>query len=128
MSKSAAAAYFNVFTVREFDGSTGQKAKSWTKVGVAFPTPRRVRVSTWSWRRCRWTAAWSRWFPTKKTSARRRVDSLLPTDQSRSHKKRPAEAGLFIDQVDDRVFTSPPEQTKSQPCASWQHGASWHES
>ena len=37
MSKSAAAAYFNVFTVREFEGSTGQKAKSWTKVGVAFP-------------------------------------------------------------------------------------------
>ena len=37
MTKSAAAAYFNVFTVREFEGSTGQKAKSWTKVGVAFP-------------------------------------------------------------------------------------------
>jgi len=37
MNKSAAAAYFNVFTVREFEGSTGQKAKSWTKVGVAFP-------------------------------------------------------------------------------------------
>jgi hypothetical protein len=37
MSKSAAAAYLNVFTVREFEGLTGQKAKSWTKVGVAFP-------------------------------------------------------------------------------------------
>ena len=37
MSKSVAAAYFNVFAVREFDGPTGQKAKSWTKVGVAFP-------------------------------------------------------------------------------------------
>jgi hypothetical protein len=37
MNKSAAAPYFNVFTVREFDNSTGQKAKSWTKVGVAFP-------------------------------------------------------------------------------------------
>jgi hypothetical protein len=37
MSKSAVAAYFNVFTVREFGGATGQKAKSWTKVGVAFP-------------------------------------------------------------------------------------------
>ena len=37
MSKSAPAAYLNVFTVREFEGSTGQKAKSWTKVGVAFP-------------------------------------------------------------------------------------------
>ncbi len=38
MSKSATAAtYLNVFTVREFEGSTGQKAKSWTKVGVAFP-------------------------------------------------------------------------------------------
>jgi hypothetical protein len=37
MSKTAAAAYFNVFTVREFEGSAGQKAKSWTKVGVAFP-------------------------------------------------------------------------------------------
>jgi hypothetical protein len=37
MSKSAAVAYFNVFTVREFEGSTGQRAKSWTKVGVAFP-------------------------------------------------------------------------------------------
>ena len=36
MSNSAAAAYLNVFTVREFEGSTGQKAKSWTKVGVAF--------------------------------------------------------------------------------------------
>jgi hypothetical protein len=29
--------YFNVFSVREFEGQTGQKAKSWTKVGVAFP-------------------------------------------------------------------------------------------
>ena len=37
MSKPAAAAYFNVFTVREFDGPTGEKAKNWTKVGVAFP-------------------------------------------------------------------------------------------
>ena len=37
MSKSAAATYFNVFTVREFDGSSGQRTKSWTKVGVAFP-------------------------------------------------------------------------------------------
>ncbi|HTC51966.1 MAG TPA: hypothetical protein VK700_08535 [Steroidobacteraceae bacterium] len=37
MSKSAPAAYLNVFTVREFEGSTGQKAKNWTKVGVAFP-------------------------------------------------------------------------------------------
>ena len=37
MNKSAAAGYFNVFTVREFEGSTGQAAKSWTKVGVAFP-------------------------------------------------------------------------------------------
>ncbi len=37
MSKSAAAAYFNVFSVREFEGATGQKAKNWTKVGVAFP-------------------------------------------------------------------------------------------
>ena len=37
MSNSAAAPYFNVFTVREFEGSTGQMAKSWTKVGVAFP-------------------------------------------------------------------------------------------
>ena len=37
MSKSAAASYFNVCAVREFDGSTGQKSKSWTKVGVAFP-------------------------------------------------------------------------------------------
>lgn len=37
MSKSAAAAYLNIFTVRAFDGPAGQKAKSWTKVGVAFP-------------------------------------------------------------------------------------------
>jgi hypothetical protein len=37
MSKSAAATYLNVFAVREFEGSTGPKAKSWTKVGVAFP-------------------------------------------------------------------------------------------
>jgi hypothetical protein len=37
MNNSAAAAYFNVFTVREFEASTGQKSKSWTKVGVAFP-------------------------------------------------------------------------------------------
>jgi len=37
MSKSAAATYFNVFTVREFEGASGQKSKSWTKVGVAFP-------------------------------------------------------------------------------------------
>lgn len=37
MSKTAAAAYLNVFTVREFEGPTGQKAKNWTKVGVAFP-------------------------------------------------------------------------------------------
>ncbi|HEY6457059.1 MAG TPA: hypothetical protein VIY90_17425 [Steroidobacteraceae bacterium] len=37
MNKSGTAEYFNVFTVREFEGSTGQKAKSWTKVGVAFP-------------------------------------------------------------------------------------------
>jgi hypothetical protein len=37
MSRPAAAAYFNVFSVREFEGTAGQKAKSWTKVGVAFP-------------------------------------------------------------------------------------------
>ncbi len=33
--------YFNVFTVEEFDAPTsddaGRRAKSWTKVGVAFP-------------------------------------------------------------------------------------------
>ena len=37
MSKAAGAPYLNVFTVREFETSSGQKAKSWTKVGVAFP-------------------------------------------------------------------------------------------
>lgn len=37
MSKTTTPAYFNVFTVREFEAGNGQKAKSWTKVGVAFP-------------------------------------------------------------------------------------------
>jgi hypothetical protein len=36
MSKPVAA-YLNVFSVREFEGASGQKANSWTKVGVAFP-------------------------------------------------------------------------------------------
>ena len=37
MNKTATAPYLNVFTVREYESSSGQKAKSWTKVGVAFP-------------------------------------------------------------------------------------------
>ena len=38
---TATPTHFNVFTVEEFDAPTAQdqdrKAKSWTKVGVAFP-------------------------------------------------------------------------------------------
>ena len=37
MNRNNAIAYFNVFSVREFEAATGQKAKSWTKVGAAFP-------------------------------------------------------------------------------------------
>ena len=37
MSRQSAAPYLNVYCVREFEGSTGEKANSWTKVGVAFP-------------------------------------------------------------------------------------------
>ncbi len=37
MSRIGTPPYFNVFTVREFEAANGQKAKSWTKVGVAFP-------------------------------------------------------------------------------------------
>ncbi len=37
MSKTGAAPYLNVFTVREYETGSGQKAKNWTKVGVAFP-------------------------------------------------------------------------------------------
>ena len=37
MSKNGAPPYLNVFTVREYESGSGQKAKSWTKVGVAFP-------------------------------------------------------------------------------------------
>ncbi|HTT01767.1 MAG TPA: hypothetical protein VMG11_06705 [Steroidobacteraceae bacterium] len=37
MSRQSAAAYLNVYSVREFESATGQKANSWTKVGVAFP-------------------------------------------------------------------------------------------
>jgi hypothetical protein len=40
-TSNTAAAYFNVFTVEEFDAPSkedkGRKAKSWTKIGVAFP-------------------------------------------------------------------------------------------
>ena len=37
MVRQATASHLNVYSVREFESSTGQKAKSWTKVGVAFP-------------------------------------------------------------------------------------------
>lgn len=41
MNTSQPASHFNVFTVEEFDAPTredaNRKAKSWTKVGVAFP-------------------------------------------------------------------------------------------
>ena len=41
MNTSQPATHFNVFTVEEFDAPTkdnqGHKARSWTKVGVAFP-------------------------------------------------------------------------------------------
>jgi hypothetical protein len=37
MNRHNATAYLNVFSVREFEGATGQKSKSWTKVGAAFP-------------------------------------------------------------------------------------------
>jgi hypothetical protein len=37
MNRHSPTAYFNVFSVREFEAATGQKAKSWTKVGAAFP-------------------------------------------------------------------------------------------
>lgn len=37
MSKTGAAPYLNVFTVREYESGNGQKGKNWTKVGVAFP-------------------------------------------------------------------------------------------
>jgi hypothetical protein len=41
MNQSQSASHFNVFTVEEFDAPSkedkGRKAKSWTKVGVAFP-------------------------------------------------------------------------------------------
>ena len=37
MNRQHATAYLNVFSVREFEGAGGQKGKSWTKVGAAFP-------------------------------------------------------------------------------------------
>ena len=41
MNQSQTASHFNVFTVEEFDAPSkedkGRKAKSWTKIGVAFP-------------------------------------------------------------------------------------------
>ncbi len=37
MTRQSPGAYLNVFSVREFEGGTGQKGKSWTKVGAAFP-------------------------------------------------------------------------------------------
>jgi hypothetical protein len=37
MIKSSSAAYLNVYTVREFENAAGEKGKSWTRVGVAFP-------------------------------------------------------------------------------------------
>jgi len=37
MNRPQPSAYFNVFSVREFEGAAGQKGKSWTKVGAAFP-------------------------------------------------------------------------------------------
>ncbi len=37
MSRQSAAAYLNVYSVREFEASTGQKGSSWIKVGVAVP-------------------------------------------------------------------------------------------
>jgi hypothetical protein len=41
MNQSHTASHFNVFTVEEFDAPTqtdkARKAKSWTKIGVAFP-------------------------------------------------------------------------------------------
>ena len=37
MIKSSSAAHLHVYTVREFENAAGEKAKSWTRVGVAFP-------------------------------------------------------------------------------------------
>ena len=41
MNQNHALSHFNVFTVEEFDAPTDQdksrKAKSWTRIGVAFP-------------------------------------------------------------------------------------------
>jgi hypothetical protein len=41
MNQSQNASHLNVFTVEEFDAPSkedkGRKAKSWTKIGVAFP-------------------------------------------------------------------------------------------
>lgn len=34
---NAQADYLNVFTVEEYENADGQTARSWTKVGVAFP-------------------------------------------------------------------------------------------
>jgi hypothetical protein len=37
MSRANPGSYLNVFSVREFDAASGRRARSWTKVGVAFP-------------------------------------------------------------------------------------------
>ena len=37
MSTPDSVAYFNVFTVKEFETKDGEKARKWTQVGVAFP-------------------------------------------------------------------------------------------
>jgi len=37
MNRQGPMTYLNVFSVREFEAAGGQKGKSWTKVGAAFP-------------------------------------------------------------------------------------------
>ena len=37
MIKPSSAAHLEVYTVREFKNAAGEKGKSWTRVGTAFP-------------------------------------------------------------------------------------------
>lgn len=36
-AKAQASNYLNVYTVEEFETGNGEKKKSWTKIGAAFP-------------------------------------------------------------------------------------------
>ena len=76
-------------------------------------------ASTWSCRRCPWTADWSHWFPTTMTRVMRQR-LIPPSGQTkREHKKRgpPKRASPSIKSMTGRYFAAGAEEVE-QPSSS----------